>query len=330
MNISALIGKKVIHKTLGEGRIIEISNGYITVEFSNKTSKFVFENFDQFFAFEDVETCDIITSVIESIKKEKAEAEAANKAAEEQKKQAMAAASITTSASSPKKRMPLADNTTPTLHDSDCATFSYCDKIRVTIKESDSSKKLIRDMYQACDESDPIIVFEGDTYLGKWEVEEWYEDVDQNGARKHFFQLIPFLHISLIQHPNKMYTSWPVISKHIVSYQIEDKNIRLDYEENRMSCGSVNTVIPVNIYKNLKSLFRSSYNCLNTNSGSGYSEENAVMGRFPFGGVSVTPYSYHIGDKQATYVSPLFIGDSNASSSFNELINDIETACKKI
>ena len=220
--------------------------------------------------------------------------------------------------------MSLADNTILTLHDSDCATFSYENKIRVTIKESGSSKELIHGMYQARDGSDPIRVFEGDTDLGEWEVEEWGEEVDQNGEKYQFFQLIPFLHISLTQHPNKMYSSWTVISKHVVSYQIEDKDIRLDFEENRMKCGSINAVISDNIYKKLKSLFRSYYNNLNTNSGSSHGVEQAVMERVPFGGVSVMPYSYHIGTKQATYVSPLFIDEPSATSLLNKIINDIE------
>lgn len=223
------------------------------------------------------------------------------------------------------KGMPLADVVMHTLRDSDCAIFSNNDnKIRVRIKESKSSEKLIRDIYQACGESDPIRVCEGNNYLGEWEVEEYSEDIDQNGVKYHFFQLIPFLHISLIQHQNKLYSSWTVTSKHVVSYQIEDKNIRLDFEENRMKHESVDAVIPVSIYKDLKSLFRSYYDLLNTNSATILEIERSVMERVPYGGVSVTPYTYHIGNKQASYVSPLFVGKTNAAERLNEIIKNIE------
>lgn len=209
------------------------------------------------------------------------------------------------------------------LHDVDCFNFSNDDKIRVEIQCNEKNSVLINRINKAKNESSPIIVIEKGKDLGEWEVEEWRE-YENEGRKFSFFQLKPFLHIWIKQEPDKMYHSFPRIDKHVVSYEIKDRHVRLDYAENRTACGSANKILPVDLYIRLKKFLRSYSKYLNNNISS-FDQELFTMNKFPFGGVSVKPYSYKIGEKEAYNVSPLFLNLSDCElERFNNIINKIE------
>lgn len=111
-----LIGLKVKHTAFGTGVITELEGNYITIKFSEKTSKFIYPDaFEKFVKAEDVAVQQII---IESINEAKAVAmqkrldkEAARKAAEEQHR-----ASIAISAPKVKKTKTLDEMFAPDYH----------------------------------------------------------------------------------------------------------------------------------------------------------------------------------------------------------------------
>lgn len=85
-----LTGKKLKHGVFGVGIVVEHTGNYITVEFPNKTSKFIYP--DAFEKFIKAEDADVQAAIIKEINDAKAEAEqkrlteeAARKAAEERK-----------------------------------------------------------------------------------------------------------------------------------------------------------------------------------------------------------------------------------------------------
>ena len=91
-----LIGLKVKHTVFGVGMITEKDGNYITVEFTAKTTKFVYPDaFEKFIKAED----SVVQQIMENINDAKAAAEqkrqaeeAARKAAEEQRRAAAAVA----------------------------------------------------------------------------------------------------------------------------------------------------------------------------------------------------------------------------------------------
>lgn len=92
-----LIGLKVKHTAFGVGVITDLEGNYITVEFSSKTSKFVYP--DAFEKFLEAEHVAVQQMILDSINDAKAAAEqkrqaeeAARKAAEEQRRAAIAVA----------------------------------------------------------------------------------------------------------------------------------------------------------------------------------------------------------------------------------------------
>lgn len=90
MEVNALIGRKVTHKTFGDGTIVDIDNVYVSIDFNGTIKKFQIEALEKFFRLDDEETRELIQKIIEEIKAAKAAAEAAKKAAEEAGKKAEA------------------------------------------------------------------------------------------------------------------------------------------------------------------------------------------------------------------------------------------------
>lgn len=111
-----LIGLKVKHNVFGAGMISEMEGNYITVEFTAKTSKFVYPNaFEKFIKAEDPIVQQAITDSINEAKiaaeqKRQAE-EAAHKASEEQRH-----ASIAVTAPKAKKAKTLDEMFAPDYH----------------------------------------------------------------------------------------------------------------------------------------------------------------------------------------------------------------------
>lgn len=83
MDIKNLIGRKVTHKSFGDGIIVDIDNAYVSVDFNGDIKKFQIEALGQYFRFDDEETRELIQKVLDEIKAAKDAAEAAKKAAEE-------------------------------------------------------------------------------------------------------------------------------------------------------------------------------------------------------------------------------------------------------
>ena len=83
MDFKVLVGRKVVHKSLGAGVIVDVNGVYAAIDFNGVVKKFQVETMDQFFRFDDEDTRALILAAIDEIKTEKAAAEAAKKAAAE-------------------------------------------------------------------------------------------------------------------------------------------------------------------------------------------------------------------------------------------------------
>ena len=87
MDFKVLIGRKVVHKSLGAGVIVDVNGVYAAIDFNGVVKKFQIETMDQFFRFDDEDTRALIQAAIDEIKAEKAAVEAAKKAAEKARRE---------------------------------------------------------------------------------------------------------------------------------------------------------------------------------------------------------------------------------------------------
>lgn len=94
MDFKVLIGRKVVHKSLGAGVIVDVKGVNVAIDFNGVIRNFQIEIMDQFFRFDDEDTRKLIQSAIDEIKAAKAAEEAAKKAEKAAKEAAAKRAKI--------------------------------------------------------------------------------------------------------------------------------------------------------------------------------------------------------------------------------------------
>lgn len=87
MRVKDLIGRKIEHKTLGVGTIVDIDGVYVTIDFNSDVKKFQVEALGKFFNCYDEDTNKLVQEMLLEIESEKMAKKAAEEALEKARKE---------------------------------------------------------------------------------------------------------------------------------------------------------------------------------------------------------------------------------------------------